>query len=128
MSIAVATARTCLQLVTRGEAIPASITGTAVRREIVAGFARHAGAGLVVTGAVAKAVAAAGARDQLVARRVVVMGRQARAAVLRHVKPSVARITDTGLVVAGAMAIAISTAGAGLKLVARRIAIPAINT
>ena len=55
------------------------------------------------------------------------MGWQTRAAVLGHIKPSVAGITDTSLVIACTVTETVAVARAGLKLVTRRVAIPAIN-
>ena len=125
-TVTVAGAR--LKFVAGWEAIPASLAGTAVSGKIIAGFARNAGAGLVVACAVTETGAVARASKELVAVRVVMMGRQARAAVFRHVKPSVAGIADTGLVIACTVAETVAVARTRLKLVTRWVAIPAVNT
>ena len=111
------------QLVARRVAVVASLAGTAVGGKIIASVARHACACLVVAHTIPKAVAATRAREELVARRIVVVGRKARAAVGRNVKARFARGASTGLVVACTMTKAVTVTGAREKLVADRVSI-----
>ena len=111
------------QLVARRVAVVASLAGTAVGGKIIASVARHACACLVVAHTIPKAVAATGAREELVARRIVVVRRKARAAVGRNVKARFARAASAGLVVACTVTKAVTVTGACEKLVAHRVSI-----
>ena len=123
MAETVAVAGAGLKLVAGREAIPASLARSAVGGKVIARFARHTGTSLVVAGTMTKAITATGARDELIARRVVMVRRKASAAVGRNVKARVARVACAGLVVAGTVTKAVAAARAGFQRIARRVVV-----
>ena len=123
MAVAVTAAGAGEDLITGRVVVMAGKARAAVGRGVKAGLAL-ADTRCVVAQTVATACVVR-ARDQRVARRVPVPAGHARTAVCGKIEASVARCTDSGLVVAGTVAIAVAATGARLELIARWVAIPA---